>query len=113
MPIRDDLTCVKVEIDDEGIAWVTFNRPEKRNAMNPTLHYEMEEVLMALETDSAAKVIVITGAGNSWSAGIFGNRRLLAASLRKMNEILLPAGVYTLSCYVQRAVAGARAPLET
>ncbi|MAM68713.1 MAG: p-hydroxycinnamoyl CoA hydratase/lyase, partial [Rhodospirillaceae bacterium] len=70
MPIRDDLTCVKVEIDDEGIAWVTFNRPEKRNAMNPTLHYEMEEVLMALETDPAAKVIVITGAGNSWSAGM-------------------------------------------
>ena len=70
MPIRDDLTCVKVEIDDEGIAWVRFNRPEKRNAMNPTLHYEMEEVLMALETDPAAKVIVITGAGNSWSAGM-------------------------------------------
>lgn len=69
MPIRDDLTCVSVDIDD-GIAWVTFNRPEKRNAMNPTLHYEMEEVLMALETDPAAKVIVLTGAGNSWSAGM-------------------------------------------
>lgn len=69
MAIRDDLTCVKVEIKD-GIAWVTFNRPEKRNAMNPTLHYEMEEVLMALETDPEAKVIVLTGAGNSWSAGM-------------------------------------------
>ena len=70
MGLRSDLTCVKVEIDDEGIAWVVFNRPEKRNAMNPTLHYEMEEVLMALETDPAAQVIVLTGAGESWSAGM-------------------------------------------
>ena len=36
-----ELECVKYEIDDEGIAWVTFNRPEKRNAMNPQLHYDM------------------------------------------------------------------------
>ena len=48
MALRDDYTCVAVEIDDEGIAWVTFNRPEKRNAMNPTLHYEMEEIMMPL-----------------------------------------------------------------
>ena len=68
--MSNDLTCVTVEIDEEGIAWVTFNRPEKRNAMNPALHYEMEEVLMALETDQAARVIVLTGAGNSWSAGM-------------------------------------------
>ena len=43
---------------------VTFNRPEKGNAMNPTLHYEMEEIMMHLETDAEAKVIVLTGAGN-------------------------------------------------
>ena len=70
MPLRDDYTCVDVRIDEEGIAWVTFNRPEKRNAMNPTLHFEMEDVLMNLETDPAAKVIVITGAGKAWSAGM-------------------------------------------
>ncbi len=70
MKLQDSLTCVKLEIDDDGIAWVTFNRPEKRNAMNPTLHYEMENVLMAMETDPAAKVIVLTGAGESWSAGM-------------------------------------------
>ena len=70
MALRDEYECVAVEIDDEGIAWVTFNRPEKRNAMNPTLHYEMEEILMHLETDPAAKVIVLTGAGNAWSAGM-------------------------------------------
>lgn len=70
MPLKESYDCVDVQIDDDGIAWVTFNRPEKRNAMNPTLHYEMEDILMNLETDPAAKVIVITGAGKAWSAGM-------------------------------------------
>ena len=41
---------VKVEFED-GIAWVIMNRPEKRNAMNPTLNDDMVEVLDALEFD--------------------------------------------------------------
>ena len=65
MALRHDHTCVVVGIENEGIAWVNFNRPEKENAMNPTLHYEMEEIMMRLETDAAAKVIVLTGAGNA------------------------------------------------
>jgi enoyl-CoA hydratase/carnithine racemase len=70
MALRENYDCVAVEIDEDGIAWVTFNRPEKRNAMNPQLHFEMEEILTHLETDPAAKVIVLTGAGNAWSAGM-------------------------------------------
>jgi trans-feruloyl-CoA hydratase/vanillin synthase len=60
--------CVKVEKRD-GIAWVIMNRPDKRNAMSPQLHYEMDEALEELETDNDAKVIVITGAGGNFSAG--------------------------------------------
>ena len=59
---------VKVEIED-GIGWVTLNRPEKRNAMSPDLHWEMDEIVDKLEGDSTAKVLVLTGAGESWSAG--------------------------------------------
>ena len=70
MAKKKEYTCVLVETDDEGITWITFNRPEKRNAMNPTLHVEMEKILYELETDEETKVIVITGAGNSWSAGM-------------------------------------------
>ena len=65
-----EYSCVKVEIDQDGIAWVAFNRPEKRNAMSPTLHFEMEEVIADLETDDSAKVIILTGEGVSWSAGM-------------------------------------------
>ena len=70
MAKKKEYSCVLVETDDEGITWITFNRPEKRNAMNPTLYIEMEQILFEHETDEATKVIVITGAGNSWSAGM-------------------------------------------
>jgi enoyl-CoA hydratase/carnithine racemase len=70
MAMKKEYTCVLVETDKEGITWITFNRPEKRTAMSPTLHIEMEEILCGLETDEATKVIVLTGAGNSWSAGM-------------------------------------------
>jgi trans-feruloyl-CoA hydratase/vanillin synthase len=54
---------------DQGIAWVILNRPEKRNAMNPTMHLEMVEVLAELEFDPEAKVLVLTGEGDAWCAG--------------------------------------------
>jgi feruloyl-CoA hydratase/lyase len=58
---------VKVE---GGIAWVMFNRPEKRNAMSPTLNSEMIQVLEAVELDEEARVLVLTGAGDAWTAGM-------------------------------------------
>ena len=62
-------TTVEVVVD-EGIAWVELNRPEKRNAMSPTLNAEMIEVLEALDADDSCGVVVLTGAGDSWSAGM-------------------------------------------
>ena len=59
---------VEVELRD-GIGWATMNRPEKRNAMSPQLHYDMEDALARLEVDPDAKVVVITGAGGYFSAG--------------------------------------------
>lgn len=72
MPLKDSYDHILVEKDPEnkGITWLTFNRPEKRNCMNPQLHYDMEHALMALETDDDTKVIVITGAGPAFSAGM-------------------------------------------
>jgi trans-feruloyl-CoA hydratase/vanillin synthase len=59
---------VKVEVRD-GIGWAIMNRPEKRNAMSPELHYDMEDALARLEVDPDVKVVVITGAGGNFSAG--------------------------------------------
>ena len=59
---------VKIEKED-GITWVILNRPEKRNAMNAQLHFDMLDAITDLETDSETKILVLTGAGNSWCAG--------------------------------------------
>jgi trans-feruloyl-CoA hydratase/vanillin synthase len=60
---------VKVEFDD-GIAWVILNRPDKRNAMSPSLNREMGEVLRRLEVDDRCGVLILTGAGEAFSAGM-------------------------------------------
>jgi feruloyl-CoA hydratase/lyase len=55
---------------DEGIAWVELNRPDKRNAMSPTLNAEMVDVLQVLDADDDCGVLVLTGAGDAFSAGM-------------------------------------------
>lgn len=60
---------VKVEVQNQ-IGWVTLNRPDKRNAMSPTLNREMADVLETLEQDEQVGVVVITGEGSAWTAGM-------------------------------------------
>jgi feruloyl-CoA hydratase/lyase len=62
-------TNVLVEFED-GIAWVTLNRPEKRNAMSPALNQEMRLTVEALATDDRCGVFILTGAGESFAAGM-------------------------------------------
>jgi feruloyl-CoA hydratase/lyase len=62
------LNNVKMEKKD-GIGWVILNRPEKRNAMSPALHADMNEALDAMADDDDVKVVVLTGAGEAWCAG--------------------------------------------
>jgi trans-feruloyl-CoA hydratase/vanillin synthase len=64
----DKYKNIKVETRD-GIAWVTLNRPAKRNAMSPALHKEMDEALFLLSDDPDCKVVVLRGAGGNFSAG--------------------------------------------
>ena len=48
----------------DGVASVTLNRPDVRNALSATLIRELEQALGALEADPAARVIVLSGAGD-------------------------------------------------
>lgn len=59
---------IKVDKSD-GITWLTLNRPEKRNAMSPALHEEMDHALFWLEDDPDTKVVILRGAGGNFSAG--------------------------------------------
>jgi len=53
-----------------NIAWVSFNRPEKRNCMSPKLNRRMTEVLDELEFREDVGVLVLKGEGTAWSAGM-------------------------------------------
>jgi len=55
---------------DGGIAWVRFNRPDKRNAMSPTLNRDMMEVLDLLEFRDDVGVLVLSGEGTAFTAGM-------------------------------------------
>jgi trans-feruloyl-CoA hydratase/vanillin synthase len=55
---------------ENGIAWVKYNRPEKRNAQSPTLNRDMMDVLDALEFRDDVGVLVLTGEGEAFCAGM-------------------------------------------
>src|SRR5260221_13646828 len=63
------LQLIMVSGPEDGIAVITLNRPEKRNALSAALRGELCEALDRLSVDSDLRVLVITGAGSVFSAG--------------------------------------------
>ncbi len=66
---RTEKDTVAFEVEDR-IAWLRFNRPEKRNAMSPPLNRRMMETLDELEFRDDVGLLVLTGEGSSWTAGM-------------------------------------------
>lgn len=60
---------ILIETDNSGVATVTLNRAEKHNAFNDDVIAELDAAFRDLSTDEAVRVIVLTGAGKSFSAG--------------------------------------------
>jgi trans-feruloyl-CoA hydratase/vanillin synthase len=69
MSEREESDTVACEVKG-AIAWVKFNRPEKRNCMNPKLNRQMLRVIEDLEFRKDVGVLVLSGEGTSWSAGM-------------------------------------------
>ncbi len=77
---------IKVEKED-GITWVIFNRPDKRNAMSPQLHLRHgRRAWTILPTDAETQVLVLTGAGEAFCAGP-GHQALLSAAPRPIRTM--------------------------
>jgi len=53
----------------DGVGWVTLNRPEAMNSLNPQLIREFDQALTAAEEDPEVRVLVVTGAGRGFCAG--------------------------------------------
>ena len=55
---------------DAGVAVVTLNRPERLNALTPEMMDELLTTFSALADDAAVRVVVLTGAGRGFCAGL-------------------------------------------
>ncbi|MGE0115229.1 MAG: enoyl-CoA hydratase-related protein [Steroidobacteraceae bacterium] len=99
-------STVLLTIDPRGIATVMLNRPERHNAFNAELIDSLHETLVQLESDPSVRVLVLTGAGVSFSAGAdlehmqrmgrtseadnFSDALAMARCLRKLDEFSKP-----------------------
>ena len=53
-----------------AVDWVTLNRPEQLNTLNPLLLRELNDYFGALERNYAVRVVVLKGAGRAFCAGL-------------------------------------------
>src|SRR4051812_24046805 len=107
----------------DGIARVTLNRPDRLNSFNDAMHAEMREALGRVREEGRARVLVLTGAGRGFCAGQdLGDRAVapgaeradLGASIER-NYMPLVQGLRSLPlpvlCGVNGVAAGAGANL--
>ncbi|MDE2230149.1 MAG: enoyl-CoA hydratase/isomerase family protein [Alphaproteobacteria bacterium] len=129
------MSAVLLSHDARGVVTVTLNRPERRNAFDDALIRELDRIFAKLGRDPAVRVLVLTGAGQAFSAGADINwmRRVagyskrenradamgLARMLRRLDTLPKPtvarvngatyAGAIGLVCACDIAVAAAEA----
>ena len=94
----------------EGVAYLTLNRAEKRNALSLEVMRELIAALDAIGTNRAVRVVVLRGVGPAFSAG-HDLREMLARSVREYREtfdtcVTLMAGVQRIPQPVIAEVAG-------
>ena len=64
------MAVIEVDRARDGVAVLTLNRPEARNAMSAELIAGLHETFGALRHDTSCRVIVLTGAGAGFCAGL-------------------------------------------
>lgn len=94
--MAESLTLLEV---DEGVALLTLNRPDKRNALSRALREEIVQRLDELEKSDAARVVVLTGAGPAFCAG-FDRTELSGGD--EMAEVFADATEYHRRVYTFR-----------
>jgi enoyl-CoA hydratase len=57
-------TYFTTELLQDGVLWVAFNRPERRNAITPEMHAEIAPLFRRISADRSVSVVVLTGSGD-------------------------------------------------
>jgi 2-(1,2-epoxy-1,2-dihydrophenyl)acetyl-CoA isomerase len=72
---------------DGGVAWLTLNRPERKNSISPELREELLSALEEARTDDEIRCVVITGAGDAFCSGVdLGRSRVTSGAARGEKE---------------------------
>ena len=64
-----EFSTIRIEQDARGVATLTLARPERHNAMNAEMIGELAKAAAALGKDGSVRAVVLTGEGQSFSAG--------------------------------------------
>ncbi|MCL0101853.1 enoyl-CoA hydratase/isomerase family protein [Dehalococcoidia bacterium] len=86
---------ILVDVRD-GIAFLTINRPDKLNATNARLHWELSKIWLDIGEDDEVRVAMITGAGRAFSVGgdfevleeAAGNGEVVAQLFKEARDIV-------------------------
>ncbi|WP_306149626.1 MULTISPECIES: crotonase/enoyl-CoA hydratase family protein [unclassified Roseibium] len=97
---------ISIETDDLGVTTLTLNRPEKHNSLSAKMIDELTDAADQLGSDSSVRVVILTGAGESFCAGgdlawmreqmsadretRMAEARKLAMMLKALNELSKP-----------------------
>jgi 2-(1,2-epoxy-1,2-dihydrophenyl)acetyl-CoA isomerase len=68
--IEGDYQGFAVEVREPGVAVITFNRPERLNAMSFGTRRDLVEILTLAQLDDEVRVVVLTGTGRGFVAGV-------------------------------------------
>ena len=68
--ISHPYTCIEVTQPKEGLKVVTLNRPESLNAISFAMVEDLEALFQELKFDSKTRVVILTGAGRGFCAGL-------------------------------------------
>lgn len=71
------------QLDDDGVAIVTLNRPEKKNPLTFDSYAELRDTFRALDNNRDVKAVVVTGAGENFCSG--GDVHEIIGPLTKMD----------------------------
>lgn len=95
MKARDTSTTVLSEREG-AVLTLTLNRPEKSNSLHPDLVAELSHLLRAAEADRTLSVVVLTGAGRSFCAGLDLNLLVSWTVEEKIDYLRAATGIFQL-----------------
>ena len=92
----ENYSDLKFERRENGVLWITINRPEAYNATDAELHLGLSRIWRDIDDDDDTRVVVITGEGKAFSAGgdlewissFVGDHKQLQRVMREAGDVV-------------------------